>query len=178
MNLLSNEQQYVNASFKCILVSWGVREPKAGSSTIMVALELQIVDAWNAETESWTSWESVSPAFGLYANVCIIKKDGQPNQTGIDQLCQSIGWDGTLSYFVQPVRSYIVVAQTVWNEYNGKKTIQVSWISHGSTIPRSGSGIANAVDDGGAKSLDAQFGSILRASTSKPQQAPIEGTPF
>lgn len=169
MNALPYEPQYVG-SFRCIVKSWGIREPKEGSSTVMVSMELQIREAWDPKAEQWVSWEEINPPWALYANVCIVKKDGQPNQVGMDQLVQSVNWDGTLGYFMSFPKPYLVVVQTAKNEYNGKVSLQVNWLSHAASVPKAG-GVANVVDETGVKSLEAQFGAMLRASVTKPTKA-------
>lgn len=157
--------------YLCDVVTWGVRE--AESHAVAIALKLETRAEWQPdpvgiETPNRGSWVEL-PALDVFGDFYIIKKDGQPNPTAIEQLTKAKCWNGEyglMLYEKDPPMSLQAVVQVGANVYQGKTTYRANWIHHADHVPGAG-GISGRVAADRLAELNATFGGSLRAATPK-----------
>lgn len=124
-----------------------------------------------------SDWVDVSArSLGITGYFYVIKKDGQPNKTTIDNLKASLGWSGrSLAELVQTDWSGVEVQITVGQEeYQGQWRTNVKWINPRDAIP--GGGPLKKPEAQEIQSLDAKYGAMLRAMNgAEPAKAPANG---
>jgi hypothetical protein len=143
--------------FKARLTTWAVKT-FPNSQSVAVAIEFLIVSCLDGQ--EWSDWTS----YGCVArgDFFVVKKDGTPNVKTVQDLAASIGWDGSLKQIAsRPMNPPEAVVQVTVKEetYNGKSYFKVQWINPEDYTPNAG-----GVDASTASSLDARFGSLLRAA--------------
>lgn len=156
-------------SFRGTPQEWGVNETKnkAVEWTARVELDEMWMEELGADPEGWYVPDGGGLPAECYLHIVIIKKDGTPNQVGIDQM-KAIGWDGNWDnlYSVEQGGTKDWSKERVQvrieeEAYNGKTQMKVKWLS-GPDDPVGGGGIKTVSADA-AKSLATRYGSTTRA---------------
>ena len=152
--------------FVCNVTQWGVREGKDGSQALSVTMKLVTAGEWSPTAgENGTGGWVETPECDVFADVYVVKKDGQPNPTGVDSLTKARIWDAGEGFmrFANDVWDGVqVVAQVEPNVYQGKTTYRAAWIYPPEHIPGAG-GIANRATKERLAELQARAGAMLRA---------------
>lgn len=105
------------------------------------------------------SWVQVSD-LGITGYHYVIKKDGTGNEMTIKALRDSLGWYGNISALANTNWSDAEVQLTLkQEEYQGKPQIKVGFINPRDYVP----GVVEHSDPQTIQSLDAKYGSMLRA---------------
>lgn len=158
-------------TFKVMPVSWKIMEAKSGS--VAVSFEFRVLS--ELENGEWASWEQFEP-HSVYGDFWIIKKDGSINQSAVDQLSASLGWDGNLNAVLGDPPKRIVQVQVNADTYNGKTRYKAGWMN-----PEHYVGGAGGASESEVGSLQARFGGLLRAAASagavQPAAAPAATGP-
>jgi hypothetical protein len=134
----------------------GVQKYDSGATAIAVIAN--VLAQFNHETGEWDDWSQYDVVARGYLN--IIKKDGTINKSQVESLCKHAGWNGSLA----------MIAEGEWkptpcscnieaNEYKDQVSYRIGFINAFDRVP-GGLGTMKPED---AKSLDAQFGSAMRA---------------
>lgn len=148
--------------FKARPVGWRVKKFDS-SQAVAIAIEFAILA--QLDGNEWTSWDGYE-AVHAWGDWFVIKKDGRPNvgssdkPGAIEQLRDSIGWDGRFETIAASPPPDVVVQITVKSEqYNGSTYFKATWMNPGDYTPTPGGATTDEV-----KALDARFGSLLRAA--------------
>lgn len=139
-------------------VEWGVKESQNGA--IGVGFKFHIKGQWDYDNEIWDDWSRYEvECFGTW---WIIKKDGLVNEKPVEQLCQALGWDGSIDS-LERVRwdGQTVQIDVKGETYNGAEYFKASWMYGKDAVPNSGG--VGSLQSGELKSLSSRFGSQLRA---------------
>lgn len=156
-------------NFRGIPREWGINETKGGAVewTARVELDEMWMEADATNEEGWYVPDGGGLPAECYLHIVIIKKDGTPNQTGIDQM-KAIGWDGNWDNLYSEEQggkkdwsTQRVQVRVESEVYNGKSQMKVKWLS-GPDDPVGGGGIKTASADR-VKSLSSQYGAATRA---------------
>jgi len=144
--------------FQATCINWWLTRSDK-SKAVAVSCEFQIT-AQLAEDGAWEDWTD----YGMtcHGDFYIVKRDGGLNETTITQLCTSLEWDGNLNSLSEPPAGGIVQVTVKADEFNGNVRYKASWLNPGDFVPRAGSVAPEEV-----KSLQNQYGSLLRAVASK-----------
>ena len=106
----------------------------------------------------WVDWSVYGQH--AYGTVWFIRKDGKPNDRGVETLRDVLGWDGNPDSIEnktwQPPACQVVVKA---DEYDGKTRFRVEWIN---PLDHQGAGLKGA-NDSDVADLKARFGATLRA---------------
>lgn len=167
-------------TFKAVPTDWSLQEGADGKG-LSVAIRWRVI-AMRMNDGSWEDW-STYEVTSIVGYSTLIKKDGTPNDRGIEDLCRAIGWRGTLDEIDQPppYREAEIVCE--FEEYKGAQTLRVKWVNP------IGGGALKKLDPMRAKALRTQYGSSIRAIASRvpkpvdpagavPAQAPASEPPF
>lgn len=156
--------------FRAIPDAWRVGEQKEGSQSVPIIINWAVTEWYNQETGEWVAWPDGYGAEGYHY---IVKKDGNINQTGVDQLAKSIGWNGDLDIVGSTAPPDVVAQITVKSEtYEGKTRRKVQWVNPGDFVP------AQGASPEAVKKMSGLYGSRLRAAAAaaakaaKPMAAP------
>lgn len=144
--------------FKAKPFDWSI-QPSDKTKSVAVSIGFLILSQY--EDGEWISWEDYEPHVtrGWFY---IIGKDGNLNQTAVDQLVKSLDWYGDLKAIKNGLPPDVVVQINVKaNEYNGKTTFKAGWMNPENFVPE-----AFGASDDEVSGLTAQFGSLLRAAAS------------
>jgi hypothetical protein len=144
--------------FKVKPFDWSI-QPSDKTKSVAVSIGFLILSQY--EDGEWISWEDYEPHVtrGWFY---IIGKDGNLNQTAVDQLVKSLDWYGDLKAIKNGPPPDVVVQVTVKpNVYHEKTTFKAEWMNPENFVP----GAFGASDDE-VNGLTAQFGSLLRAAAS------------
>lgn len=157
--------------FKARPVSWKV-QTSTKSKSVGLNFEFEIlaqladgVDGNGEKISVWESWEGYDPV-GVYGTIWVIGKEGKPNQTGIEQLVKSLGWDGDLKSVLGPVPDVVCQIQVKEEVFEGTTQHKVSWINPEDFVPSPGGASSDEVTQ-----LSTQFGSLLRAAAAGAKRA-------
>lgn len=145
---------------------WGVKKTTGGAVefTGLVRLEEEYFEEANGEPAGW--YQIANGIREAWFHICIIKKDGSPNQSGIDQMKAAFGWDGNWESLVQGGEQGVdfgdrkIQVRADHDSYNGKASIKVKWVN-GPDDPVGTSINALAMDE--VSKLAQHFGSTTRA---------------
>lgn len=155
-----------NGYYRCSIIAWACELMDSGA--VSVSLKLLILEGWDATHKAWESWDGVASQDGtplgytLDARSFIIKKDGSTNDSAFAQVKRAIKWNGDFLVFdADPPAELRIVAQTEWEEYEGKPRQRVAWINPGDFNP--GDGFLRAANTEQLKDLNARFGAAMRA---------------
>lgn len=130
---------------------------KASSGAIAINITLEILAQWNGE--SWDSWFEFATHHVLGA-FYVIGKEGKVNSKAVEQLSESMGWDGDLRSVKDDPPRLEVVVQVKESEYEGKTSFKVNWMHPDGYTPSFGA----SPDE--VKKMQAEFGPSLRAAAS------------
>jgi hypothetical protein len=149
--------------FKARPFNWSV-EPSTSSKAVAISIGLLIEAQY--ENGEWISWSEYEP-HQVRGWWYVIGKNGQVNQTAVDQLAKSLGWNGDLKGISNSSPPDVLVQITVQtNTYNEKTTYKAGWMNPGDFVPEFG----GASEEDVAK-LSVQFGSLLRAAAASVAKA-------
>ena len=147
--------------FKARPKSWIVEENK-NTGTLQFVCAFGITAAFTgAEWEDWSEYDLEKTGY-FYLS----KKDGSPNETCIRGLRESLGWDGLSLEALQNSDWSRVTVQitTGFEDYNGQQRLKIKFIN-----PEDWEGAQfKPLDQPALKSLNAKWGSKLRAVSPKP----------
>jgi hypothetical protein len=144
--------------FRCRITDYGLEEAESGS--VAVNFTAHLTEIWNADAKVWEPWEE----FQMEAPgaVWIIKKDGTANEKACESLMKNCGWDGSLSSVVNKTWELTPFQGEVKADtYKNVTRYRIEWLAPFGATP--GAGAMNTVDDSKLKSLEAKYGSSLRA---------------
>ncbi len=145
-----------SGTFKARPFDWSI-QPSANSKSVAISIGFLITAQYDGG--EWQSWEDYEPhqTRGWWY---VIGKEGKLNQTAVDQLVKSLGWNGDLRAIRETTPPDVVVQVNVKaNEYNGKTTYKAGWMNPEDYVPEFG-----GASDEDVTKLQAQFGSLLRAA--------------
>lgn len=157
--------------FKARPVSWKVQTSKT-SKSVGLNFEFQVLaqlaDGVNEAGDKapvWESWEGYDPV-NVYGTIWVIGKEGKPNQTGIEQLVKSLGWDGDLKSVLGPPPDVVCQVTVKEEVFEGTTHYKVSWLNPEDFVPGPGGASSDEVAQ-----LSTQFGSLLRAAAAGAKKA-------
>jgi hypothetical protein len=163
-------------TFRCEIIDYGIEESaKAESQSVLIPIRVKLTEIYHEG--QWMPWAEYDQE--AYGRVCVVKKDGNLNQSGCDQLMKNAGWDGDFgalgakSWIPQPCQVRLEA-----EEYNGKTQFKIAFVSGFDATP-GGAAMAVVAPDK-VKSLQARFGAGLRAmrgSAAMNSKAPPKGKP-
>jgi hypothetical protein len=138
-------------------MSWNLREAKETKS-VQVSIEFSLTEWWNPEQREWTDWAPYDHR--AFASVWIIKRDGTPNERALQNLVESLGWNGDIDDLNRtdtwtPNPCQLTVEE---NTYDGKTTLRVNWIN-----PYNAQPVIKGMDESGVKQIKARLGGQFRA---------------
>lgn len=142
--------------FKAIPFSWDVRKAESGAVGISIGF---LVTHQLDDANEWVDWSEYEDHH-CYGDWWVVKKDGTVNQAPVDQLAQSLGWDGNLATVSHSDAPDRVVQITVKEDtYNNQTRYRAQWMNPEDYTPTSGGASEEDV-----KVLQSRFGSLLRAA--------------
>jgi len=140
--------------FKATPMQWGINNSENSQSVALVVVYRILAQFDAGDWQDWSEYEDHQITGYHY----IVKRDGQVNTTTVDNLVQSIGWDGNLDLSAGPPE--VVCQITTENEeYNGKSSLKVKWLNPENFAPG-----PKTADAATVKQLAARYGSQLRAA--------------
>ncbi len=154
--------------FRGEVVEAVMRQPKEGSASSIMGLKIRI-EQMLGEHNQWVEWSSYG--FEVYADVVIVRKNGELHENGCSQLRDAFGWDGDLDNLPTGRCSFTVKA----DEYEGKTRYKADWINPYEYVPQG----MKAADEATIQSMKATIGPKLRAffGATKPLNPPKPTTP-
>ena len=149
--------------FKARPFNWSI-EPSTSSKAVAISVGLLIEAQY--ENGEWISWSEYEP-HQVRGWWYVIGKNGQVNQTAVEQLTKSLGWNGDLKGISNSSPPDVVVQITVQtNVYNEKTSFKAGWMNPGDFVPEFGGASEEDVTK-----LSVQFGSLLRAAAASVAKA-------
>lgn len=140
--------------FKATPMQWGINGSDNSQSVALVVVYRILAQFDAGEWADWSEYEDHQITGYHY----IVKRDGQVNTTTVNNLVESIGWDGNLDTSAGPPD--VVCQITAANEeYNGQSRIKVQWLNPENFAPG-----PKTADPATVKQLAARYGSQLRAA--------------
>ncbi len=165
-------------TFKGEPVEWGVDETgQKGLATFVCRFRLN--EWFDQAGGGWLEWSVYDHAITGY--FYLEKKDGSPNETGIRQIKEALGWDGLDVRWLQQadLRGVGVQLELGWEEYEGQNRLRIKWLN---PLDWEGSRVQRA-DDAGLAAIQGRLGGKLRAlavpaaaGTPAPAQVSPSGT--
>lgn len=141
--------------FKAQPVNWEV-SPSRDSQSVAIKIQLSILAQWDgSEWQSWADYEEHFVTGWWY----VIGKNGQVNQTAVDQLVESLRWNGDVDNLRRDPPKAVVQVTVKEDTYNSKTTYKASWMTPEGVIP--GAPSASPEDVAAVKT---RYGSLLRAA--------------
>lgn len=145
--------------FKVRPVSWQVKE-FSSSNAVAIAIEFVVLE--RLDDGEWTDISSGYAEVRVWGDYFVTTKDGKPNTKTVEQLSLSLGWNGSFAQVVKgPPPSEIVQVTVKPDTYNGQTRFKAGWMNPGDFVPEARGSSPEEV-----ASLDARFGSLLRAAAS------------
>jgi hypothetical protein len=164
----------VGGIFKAIPISILPRKWE-GKQTVSMSCQFEIIA--KLENGVWQQWS------GVYAPVCcfgefwVVKKDGSVSQNAVDQLAESLGWDGNLEADRDGAPNVVVQLTVEEDTYTNsagvsRTSFKASWMRPGDYDPK-----PKGATPEEAKQMGSQFGSLLRAAAGAKAKAakPVKG---
>ena len=140
------------------ILDHGVAATKNGFPQFEAAL--QAVEAYDEDEKVWVDWSDVEQK-DITAFLVLFGKNGETLSN--QQLKKVTGWDG-LSFqglSAMDLSGVGIQFRVEENTYEGKTTLQVSWIDGYDAEPGRS---VRKLDDAGLKAIDAQYASMLKQS--------------
>lgn len=150
-----------DGTYRGKILEHGVSETKNGYPQFVA--HLAALEIWDDDKEQWVDFSEYDA--GMMGYFVLIGGDAKP-LLNMDQVMKATGWDGQSFAALDnmDLSKTIVQFQVAWNEYDGKESLQVSWIDHEDATP----GIkVKKLDQKELKSLDAKYGATLKAASGK-----------
>jgi len=143
--------------FKAVPSDWIVEQAESGA--IGIKIKFAIIEY--LENGQWADWRNFGPydASGTY---WVVKKDGTVNTVTVNQLVESLGWDGTFAHVDKEAPQVVVQIAVKQGTYNDKTFFKAGWMNPGDFTPEK-----KQLDPDIVKNLDSRFGSLLRAAASQ-----------
>ncbi len=136
---------------------------KEDSKVWMLAIKFGILSRYNEETKEWDSWEQYEPQ-EKYANINIVQKNGELNEIACKNLNKCFGWTGDMAQ-LDNLESLDKIVQIVV-DIDAKRPEAGTVVLYINPENYEGSEVKK-VDPATLKTLNAQFGSKLRAMLPK-----------
>lgn len=143
--------------FKAVPTDWLVQEAESGA--VGINIKFSIIEY--LENGQWVDWRSYGP-YDASGNYYVVKKDGTINTITVNQLVESLGWDGTFAHVDKAVPPVVVQISVKKQEYDGKIYFKAGWMNPGNYTPKK-----KEIDPEVINRLDCRFGSLLRAAASQ-----------
>ncbi len=136
-------------------VTWAVEQKSTGSVQFNVELNLHAY-------KNGKGWEMLEAPEHTIAYLNIIKKDGQPNQINVESLVGALGWDGSVKSLQDSDWSQTELQVVIDDETDqeGKPVRKVQFVNPKDYV---GGGGVEKADSSTIQSLDAKYGSLLKA---------------
>ena len=141
--------------FKAQLLDWNVK-PSEKSQAVAISIEFHVLD--QLDGNDWISWEKYQD-HSVWGDFYVIKSDGQINTPIVEQLAQSIRWNGDFNAVNSDPPDIVVQITVKEDEYDGKIRYRAQWINPGDFTQRSPAATAEKVTE-----LNSRYGSLLRAA--------------
>lgn len=152
------ERLQQEGDFKALPRFWTLKNTKSGA----VAVNIEFLILEEHEGGEWASW-SEFPDHHVYGDWWVVKRDGRPNQSAVDQLVSCLGWNGDLNAIFGDAPEQIVQINVKAEVYNGSTYYKATWMDEeGAAI---GGGNFGA-DETERKALAGKFNSLLKAAAS------------
>jgi hypothetical protein len=141
--------------FKAIPQSWAIRK---NDQTQSVGISIEFLITAQLEGSEWTPWAGYAD-HSVWGTFYVVKKDGTVNQSAVEQLAQSLGWNGDLrAITLGPPATEVQI--TVKEEiYDGKSRLKATWINPGDYSPQ-----PSGASQEDMTKLQTRYGSLLRAA--------------
>ena len=153
--------------FKVQPMSWDIRTANSGA----VAINFGFIVREELEDGIWASWDGFDQHI-VYGDWWVVKRDGKINQGAVDQLVDSLGWDGNLNAVIGPPPERIVQVSVKGEVYEGVTRYKAQWMNPEDYAGKPGGGGATEQE---AQQLQNRFGSLLKAAAAVSRQgAPKE----
>lgn len=149
-----------NGTYLATITSVAVEQKDTGTVQTAIQFALDHLKAHAGLTED-ANGQSITGYFNL------IKKDGKPNEIGVRNLQECIGWDGSFASLQSDAYNGLEVQIVVDDDtFRGKgKTVKYM-----NPKDYAGAGGLDKSDAGTLQSLDAKFGPMLRALNLTPKK--------
>lgn len=140
--------------YRAYPTAWAVEKTEGGAVQFAVQFSL-------SDVKQGGEWHALQEPEEITGYFYVVKKDGTLNDRTIKSIKEALGWDGaSLASLADGDWSETQVQVTVGAEtYNGKERLKVQWLNH---RDYQGGGVGTT-DPQLIRSLDAQYGSMLRA---------------
>lgn len=153
--------------FKVRPFQWSVVQSERSQS---VGIAIGFIVDYGLDGEEWVSWKE-SDIHVVYGTWWVIGREGNVNQTAVDQLRDAIGWDGNLTKVAgdPPEAEVQVTVKEESYEKDGKTktSFKATWMNPGDFKPQ-----PFGEDAEGVKALQNRFGSLLRAAAAGAAKTP------
>ena len=150
--------------FKARLLGWKVLDVKSGA--VAVSCELHVLAQWDG-AGGWSDWSEYEE-HRCFGNWWVVKKGGQINMGAVEQLAESLGWNGDLqSVLGSPPPDSTVQITVKADEYNGQTRFKAAWMNPENHAPQQ-----PGADKEKVGQLQNRFGSLLRAAAASAAGAP------
>ena len=149
--------------FKARLLGWKVLAAKSGA--VAVSCEFHVLAQWDS-VGGWSDWSEYEEhrCFGSW---WVVKKGGQINTDAVEQLTESLGWNGDLHSILATSPDRVVQITVKADQYNGQTRFKAAWMNPENHAPQQQ--VAGKEKIG---QLQNRFGSLLRAAAASTAGAP------
>jgi hypothetical protein len=136
--------------------------PKEGKETVMAAISFAVEEEYDANLEAFIrvmqEGAPLSEHYEAEALLCIVKKDGSPNEVVANMLAESLGWNGEFDHLESAdMQDVLVQFDVKRDDYNGKTNYRATWLRPWGAAPR------KSTNPEVVKSLNARYGPAFRA---------------
>jgi len=143
--------------FKAVPSEWIVQQAESGA--IGINIKFAIIEY--LENGQWIDWRNFGP-YDVSGTYWVVKKDGTINTVTVNQLVESLGWDGSFAHVDKAAPQVVVQIKVEQSTYEGKAYFKTGWMNPGDYTPEK-----KQLDPDIVKNLDSRFGSLLRAAASQ-----------
>lgn len=162
--------------YRAFPIAWTVEEKESGA--VSIAFEFGIRSKWHGKEAGWSvDW---APGYFTTNRTWVVKKNGDLNQTAVDNLGKCKLWNGDWDALAGPPPNVFVLVTVGAETYEGKLRYRADWINPDADEPTARGGFAPA-DPNVLATLRSRFQSKTRAiaggTGGGPAPAPPTPTP-
>ena len=150
--------------FRAVPSEWIVEQAESGA--IGINIKFAIIEY--LENGQWVDWRKFGP-YDVTGTYWVVKKDGAVNTVTVNQLVESLGWDGSFAHVDKDAPQVVVQIKVDQSEYNGKVYFKAGWMNPGDYAPEK-----KQLNPEIVKNLDSRFGSLLRAAASQTKSKAVK----
>lgn len=145
-------------TYRAFPIAWTLEKKESGA--VAIAFKFALHQEWHGKDQGWSvEW---APGYWTTNRTWIVKKDGELNQSAVDNLGKCGLWDGDFDKIAGPVPSVFVLVDIGCETYENKTRYRADWINPNADEPKPRGGFT-PTDPNVLAQLRARFQSATRA---------------